>query len=245
MLDKLKTCLLLLFIGVTSVPLFVVALLIWTLTVWVDRRLVLLHLFSCLWASLYLWVVPNWRVRVEGRRRPAWQRCHVIVSNHQSQLDILIAFRLFIPFKWVSKAEVFNLPFIGWNMRLNRYIKLKRGDKASVVRMFADCRQALSRGSSIFIFPEGTRSSTGAMRSFKPGAFILAKKMRVPILPLVISGTHAALPKYRLDFHGRHQLRIRLLDPIAPETVGTLSVTQLTDHVHDLIAHELEKMVRA
>lgn len=245
MLNKIKTWLLLLFIGLTSVPLFVVALLIWVLTVWVDRRLVLLHLFSCLWASLYLWIVPNWTVRVEGRRRPAWRHCHMIVSNHQSQLDILVAFRLFIPFKWVSKAEVFNLPFIGWNMRLNRYIKLKRGDKASVVQMFAECRQALARGSSIFIFPEGTRSSTGAIQPFKPGAFILAKKMRVPILPVVISGTCAALPKHRLDFHGRHQLRIRLLDPIAPEAFGSLSVAQLTDHVHDLISDELKLMAGA
>ncbi len=245
MLDKIKTSLLLLFIGLTSVPLFVVALLIWVLTVWVDRRLVLLHLFSCVWASLYLWVVPNWTVHVEGRRREAWQRAHVIVSNHQSQLDILVAFRLLIPFKWVSKAEVFNLPFIGWNMRLNRYIKLKRGDKASVVQMFAECRQALSQGSSIFLFPEGTRSSTGAIGAFKPGAFILAKKMRVPILPVAISGTHAALPKHRLDFQGRHQLRIRLLDPIPPEAFHGLSLAELTDHVHAIIADELEKMARA
>jgi 1-acyl-sn-glycerol-3-phosphate acyltransferase len=137
---------------------------------------------------------------------------------------------------------VFKLPFIGWNMYLNRYIGLKRGDKASVARMFADCKRALSRGNSLFIFPEGTRSRTGLIQPFKPGAFILAKKMRVPILPVAISGTHAALPKYRLVFRGRHQLHVRLLAPIPAEDFRDLSVAELTDRVQRRIAGALNQM---
>jgi len=242
MLNKFYTVLLIFFIGVTSALFFIVALVIWSLTVWLDRRLIVLHMFSSLWASLYLWVVPNWSIRVQGRRKFDWQDKYVIVSNHQSQLDILLAFRLFIPFKWISKAEVFRLPFIGWNMCLNRYIKLQRGDKASIAQMFAECENALSHGNSIFIFPEGTRSRTGAIQPFKPGAFILARKKKVPILPVVISGTHTALPKHRLVFHGRHRMRIRLLDPVPPERFQEVSVKGLTEHVHGIIADELEKM---
>lgn len=228
--------------ALTSLIFYIIALTIWMLTLLVDRRLIVLHLFTSFWASLYLWVMPAWSVHVDGRRRDAWKRNYVIVSNHQSQLDILVAFRLFIPFKWVSKAEVFNLPFIGWNMRLNRYIKLKRGDKAGIARMFADCEKALSDGNSIFIFPEGTRSKTGQLKPFKPGAFILARQMRVPILPVVISGTHAALPKHSLTFHGQQQIRIRVLDPITPEQFPDGSVEALSDRVHALIAEELERM---
>jgi hypothetical protein len=77
------------------------------------------------------------------------------------QLDILVAFHLFIPFKWVSKAEVFKLPLIGWNMWLNRYIKLKRGDKAGIAQMFADSERALSQGNSIFIFPRAPGQKPG------------------------------------------------------------------------------------
>jgi len=241
MVNRLISILFLIFIGLTSVVFFAVALLIWFLTVAFDRRLVLLHLFSSFWASLYLWFMPAWSVHVEGRRKPAWQRHFVIVSNHQSQLDILVAFRLFIPFKWVSKAEVFKLPFIGWNMHLNRYIKLKRGDKAGIARMFADCEKALSQGNSIYMFPEGTRSKTGELKSFKPGAFILAKKMGVPILPVVINGTHAALPKYSLNFHGRQHMYIRVLDPIFPEQFADWSVQALSDNVHRTIQSALEK----
>ena len=242
MFNRIVAAFYLAFIGVTSILFFGIALVIWTLTVLVDRRLLMLHLFTSFWASLYVWVMPAWSLKIDGRRDTAWRRHYVIVSNHQSQLDILVAFRLFIPFKWVSKAEVFNVPLIGWNMWLNRYIRLKRGDKAGIARMFADCERALSQGNSIFIFPEGTRSKTGDMRPFKPGAFVLAKKMNVPVLPVVISGTHAALPKHSLNFHGRQMLRLRVLDPVPVETVARLTVDELTDHVHHLIADELRQM---
>ena len=242
MINRFVAVFFLIFIGLTSAVFFCVALAIWVLTVLVDRRLVLLHLFTSFWASLYVWIMPAWSVHVEGNRKKAWQRNYVIVSNHQSQLDILVAFGLFIPFKWVSKAEVFNLPFIGWNMHLNRYIKLKRGDKAGIARMFADCEKALSQGNSIFMFPEGTRSRTGELKPFKPGAFILAQKMGVPILPVVISGTHDALPKHSLNFHGRQHMTIRLLDPLPAEQTAGMTVEALSDRVRAIIADELKRL---
>jgi len=103
------------FIGTTSILFFIIALAIWTLTVLFDRRLIILHYFTSLWASLYLWVVPAWSVSIKGRDKIKKDTTYVVVSNHQSQLDILAAFRLFFHFKWVSKAEIFNLPLIGWD----------------------------------------------------------------------------------------------------------------------------------
>jgi len=245
MLNRIIATIFLVFFGLTSAVLFIVALVIWALTVLVDRRLIVLHLFTSFWASLYLWIMPAWSVHVDGRRLNAWKRNYVIVSNHQSQLDILVAFHLFIPFKWVSKTEVFNLPFIGWNMRLNRYIKLKRGDKVGTARMFADCEKSLVQGNSIFIFPEGTRSKTGELKPFRSGAFFLAKKMAVPILPVVISGTNAALPKHSLNFHGRQHMHIRMLEPIPVEQFANMSVEDLTEMVRTRVANGLEEMTPA
>ena len=136
MLNRLIALFFIAFVAATSALFFCVALVIWVLTVLFDKRLVLLHLFSSFWASVYLWAMPAWSVRVEGRSTIRMRDNYVIVSNHQSQLDILMAFNLFFPFKWVSKAEVFRIPFIGWNMYLNRYIKLKRGDKWGIAKMF-------------------------------------------------------------------------------------------------------------
>lgn len=242
MLNRIIAAFFLIYIAVTSAIFFVIALVIRILTGPFDRRLVVLHLFTSFWACLYLWTMPAWRLSLEGREKIRHRETYLIVSNHQSQLDILVAFRLFFPFKWVSKAEVFKLPFVGWNMVLNEYVKLRRGDKQSVERMMALCRRHLARGSSVFFFPEGTRSFDGVLKVFKPGAFVLAHEMGLPILPVAIDGTRLALPKYSLNFHGRHHIRLRVLDPIAYDAFRHLSVAATAEMVRGVIASHLSSV---
>ena len=227
------------FITVSSIVLYPIAVTIWVLTVAFDRRLVLLHRFTCFWASLYTWFNPAWPVTLEGREKIRPGTNYVMVANHLSLLDILVLFRLFRHFKWVSKIENFKVPLIGWNMSMNRYIKLRRGDRESVKEMMAACETTIGEGNSIMMFPEGTRSPTGEMRAFKPGAFELALKTRTPVLPIVIFGTADALPKRGFVLQGQHPIRIRVLDPIQPERFAEMSVEQLTAHVHELIANEI------
>jgi 1-acyl-sn-glycerol-3-phosphate acyltransferase len=235
MTNRIVAASFLVFIAFTSAVFYMMAVFIWFCTVWFDRRLVVLHFFSSFWASLYLWIMPAWSVSCKGRKKVNRGSTYIVVSNHQSQLDILVAFSLFFPFKWVSKAEVFKIPFIGWNMSLNRYIKLKRGDKKSVPQMMKACEKAISNGSSIYFFPEGTRSYTGRVKEFKPGAFILAHKMRVPILPIVINGSKNALPKHSLNFHGKHHIKIEVLDEFPYETFKQLSIEETAREVRKMI----------
>ena len=82
---------------------------------------------------------------MDGRAHLPWRGGAVLVSNHASLGDILVLFGLYRPFKWVSKASNFRLPFIGWNMRLNRYVGVVRGQRESVVKMLADCEAWLDR----------------------------------------------------------------------------------------------------
>ena len=135
MLNRFVSSVFLIFIALTSIPFFFIALLLRLFSYPFDRRLRFLHLFTCFWASIYTWMMPAWRIRIEGRENVRKDAAYMVVSNHQSQLDILVAFRLFFHFKWVSKIEMFRIPLIGWNMMLNRYVKLKRGDKESVEQM--------------------------------------------------------------------------------------------------------------
>src|SRR4051812_192866 len=222
-----------LFVATTSLLLFPVALTIWTLTVLVDRRLVLLHRFTCFWASLYSWLNPAWPVRIDGREKIRRGVAYVMVANHQSLLDILVLFRLFAHFKWVSKIEIFRIPCVGWNMRLNRYIGLRRGDRSSIVRMMEACARTLAEGSSVMIFPEGTRSANGELQRFKPGAFSLALGCRAPLLPIVVEGTAHALPKRGIVLRGRHAIRIRVLDEVPYATFAGLSVDELTEVIRN------------
>jgi 1-acyl-sn-glycerol-3-phosphate acyltransferase len=227
------------FLTLSSILLFPVAVLVWALTAPFDRRRVLLHRFTCFWASLYSWTNPVWRVHVEGRERIRPEATYVMVANHQSLLDILVLFRLFVHFKWVSKIENFRVPCIGWNMSLNRYIKLRRGDPQSIGEMMSECARTLDEGSSIMMFPEGTRSPDGRLRAFKHGAFSLAKSNGCPLLPIVIEGTANALPKRGFVLRGRHEIRIRVLDEVPHERFRDLSVQEITDEMWRLFADEL------
>jgi 1-acyl-sn-glycerol-3-phosphate acyltransferase len=141
----------------------------------------------------------------------------------------------------VSKVENFRVPFIGWNMSLNRYIPLRRGDRESIVRMLGECERTLCEGSSILMFPEGTRSPDGRMREFKPGAFQVAQRSRMPILPLVIQGTSQALPKRGFILRGRHRIRISILDEISVEEVMSRPVDALVKDVRARIAAALQE----
>src|SRR5438093_2183698 len=219
------------FITVSSLLLFPVAVIIWATTALVDRRRVVLHRFTCLWASLYTWVNPTWRVHVEGREKIRPGVLYVTVAKHQSFLVILVLFRFFVHFKWVSKIEMFRIPCIGGNMALNGYIKLRRGDAQSVAEMMRACERTLAGGNPIMMFPEGTRSADGRLKAFKAGAFVLAQRARVPLLPIVVEGTACALPKHGFVLRGRHAIRIRVLDEIAFASFAEKPIDQLAEEI--------------
>ncbi|MCB1645900.1 MAG: 1-acyl-sn-glycerol-3-phosphate acyltransferase [Pseudomonadales bacterium] len=242
MINRLIAILFISFVFLSSAVFFVIALLIWLFTVLFDKRLWLLHRFTCYWAALYLWMFPPWRITVEGRELIDPKQTYVIVSNHQSLVDILVAFLLFTHFKWVSKAEVFQVPLIGWNMYLNQYVRLERGRKRSIRKMYAACERHLKHGSSVFLFPEGTRSTTGKMREFKEGAFVLAKRHQIPVLPLVINGSKNAVPKNSLNFHGGSDVNLKVLPPVHPDEFAGLTTQELAENIRERIrAHVIEE----
>ena len=105
----------------------------------------------------------------------------------------------------------------------------------------AACETAVSQGNSVFFFPEGTRSRTGRLKGFKPGAFILARKMRVPIVAIAINGTHRALPKYSLKFRGRQPMQIEVIEEIPYADFADLTPEQTAEMVRRRIgAHVAE-----
>jgi 1-acyl-sn-glycerol-3-phosphate acyltransferase len=233
------------FLIASSVVLFPVALLVWLVTLPFDARKVWLHRFTCFWASLYTWLNPVWPVTIRGIDHFDDRVPSVLVANHLSLLDILVLFRLFRHFKWVSKIENFRVPLIGWNMSLNGYVKLERGKRTSVVQMFRDCERTLADGSSVMIFPEGTRSPTGRMRAFKPGAFEIALRTKSPIVPIALLGTSDALPKRGFVLQGRHPIEVNVLEPIPYEAFAGSTAEELTQLVRDRIAAVIEERTRA
>jgi len=204
------------FVVATMPVLFAGALTVFLATFAFDRRRVALHLYSCAWATFYLVMNPLWRLRVEGRGKLSWRGPAVLVANHLSLLDILVLYALFRPFKWVAKAELFRVPVVGWNMALNDYVPLRRGDRESIRAMMDRCRAHLARGTPVLLFPEGTRSRDGRMQPFKEGAFRLALEAGCPVVPIAIAGTFDSLPKTGVILKNGMRARVRVLDRISP-----------------------------
>ncbi len=226
----------------TCFTVFPVAVIICFVTYPFDRNLRVMHIVSCFWASTLSWLNPLWKVKITGRNKIKSSKPQVIISNHQSMTDILVLYRLFKHFKWVSKAEIFKFPFVGWNMSLNRYVAVERGKFAGHIKMMSQCEKHLKKGSSLMIFPEGTRSKTGEINMFKEGAFHLALNAKVPIVPIVIDGTLDSYPRKGLIFDRHSNIIVRILDPIPYESFEGMSVKETAKMVREIMVKELKEM---
>jgi len=161
---------------------------------------------------------PYWTLRVSGLENIDHKKTYIVVANHQSLADIAVIYFTRMQFKWVAKAALFKVPFIGWCMSLARHIKLARGNFGSIKKVYREAAGWLRSGVSVLFFPEGTRSGTDEMGDFQNGAFKLAIKEGVPILPISISGTRDTIPKGSWMFETKVVGVMKVLPPI--ETAG-------------------------
>ena len=171
------------------------------------------------------WVHELSRLENIDRRKP-----YVMVLNHTSGVDIIAAYKVPLNFRWVSKREVFRLPFFGPMLLVHGDIPIERGSAAAAMaKVIRDGKLWLSRGASVAIFPEGTRSKDGEIHRFKMGAFNLAKEADVDILPVVMTGTGATFKGWRMNWSNR--IAIRVLPPVSAERVAASDVKALAEEV--------------
>ena len=231
-----------LLIVTTSFAFFPIAVILRVVTGLFDRRLIALNVFTCFWASCYTWLSPIWSVTVNGRENIDRKKSYIIVCNHQSMLDIPVIFRIFRPFKWVAKSSLFKIPIIGWNMWLNRSVKIERSSTKSQRKMLNRCAEYIRMGSSVMIFPEGTRSRNGELRTFKEGAFLIALQEKADIIPMTLDGTYKTFPEKSIIPRTKLKISLNILPPVPYETFKDMNVRQLSEHVRAIIADELTRM---
>lgn len=230
------------FFILSSIVFFALAVVIRLVSWPFDPDLRLLHQFSCLWAAVYIWVNPFWSLTRKGLKNLDRKKAYVIVANHQSWADILVVFATFLHFKWVSKKAVFSVPILGWNMRMNGYVPIDRGNDVSREKCLSQCREWLARGSSVLFFPEGTRSlEAPKMLPFKIGSFRLAVESGRDVLPLVIKGSKDAIPKHSILLHRRSKMTVEALPPVSVESFqgNPSGVESLMNHVRIQMARKV------
>lgn len=215
-------------------PLFPVSAAVALATGRIDPLRDRLRVFVAGWVSAYAKLTPLYRFRVEGRERLPRDRPYVIVANHESGLDVLSMLVLRTRARFLAEAWIFKVPLAGPLMRRCRHIRVKPGDRESGRAALEEAGAALSEGSPVAIFPEGVLSPDH-MGDFRPGAFVLAKRAGVPIVPVLLEGTGQAWRPGTLVVRGTHRIRIAVLPPIEVDTVEAEDADALSERARGMI----------
>ena len=244
-MKKLLRALYLVYYCLVAAPLFVVAtILLSTITV-IGGALGGRRIFGSwpgvFWSRIGL-VLSLCPTRVVGREYiPKDHKPCVVMANHQGAFDIFMMYGLLpIPFRWVMKASLRKVPFMGKACQMAGFIFVDDQKKGSIQETMESARQVLSEGTSIFIFPEGSRTLTGRMDRFKKGGFVLAHELDVPIIPVSLDGSYQAL---RAGTRWVHPTRLTLTihPPIHIDKAGEYprNMLQALDEVRSAIASAL------
>ena len=205
-----------------------------------PRRVV--HEISRLITRIFWLTPPTWRRTIRGLENIDKKQSYIIVMNHTSMVDIAALYFLPLNFRWVSKREVFRIPYMGQMLSLHGDIAIDRGrGTESMKKVIEDGKLWISRGASIAIFPEGTRSKDGEIHRFKQGAFMLAKEAGVAILPVVMQGTGTTIKPNKM-YNWRNHLKVSVLEPISAEEVAATGASELAAKVQGLMTEELERV---
>ena len=206
------------------------AMLFWTIILYpFDRKRTVPHAQCYWWSDAVTMLNPFWHISVHGLEHIDRKKTYVIVANHQSLADIVILYKMKTQFKWVAKESLFSVPFVGWSMSLARHIRLMRGDFSSIKQVYREAAVWLRQGMSVLFFPEGTRSDTGEMKDFQNGAFKLAIREGVPVLPVALKGTRNAIPKGSWLFSSQTPASITVLPAIDTAQFKTGEFARLRD----------------
>lgn len=226
------------------VPVFVVLTILTALTVILGCLLGGEKIFSyypgMIWSRLtcYLALCP---VRVRGREYIDRRQSYVFVANHQGAFDIFLIYGfLGVPIKWVMKAGIAKIPFVGAACRAAGFIFVDNSTPAAAARSVLEAERSLSTGASVVVFPEGSRTYTGKMIRFKKGACQMAVDQHLPLLPITLNGPFEILPIGSLNLH-RHRMEMIIHPPIPTDHIDTShkGLQQMADHTQEIIAADL------
>ena len=189
---------------------------------------------SKLWAWTLL-IATRVRTRIVGKEKIKKGQTYIIISNHQSQFDILaLVTRLGIQFRWIIKKELLKIPLFGYALLASRNIFIDRSNTKESIESINRGMKRLPKGTSIMVFAEGTRSPDGKIHPFKKGGFVLAIDYGLPILPITINGSRKVLPKGSVVFTPG-EIEVIVGDPIDTRGYTRESLPELMERTRQVI----------
>jgi len=198
-----------------------------------------LHKIARFWGKSIL-VVSRVKVSVKGLSNIDPASPYIYMANHQSNFDIPVLLgHLTVQFRWLAKMELFKIPIFGRAMRKAGYISIDRYHRESAFESLKVAANKIKGGASVLIFPEGTRSRDGNIRPFKKGGFVMAIDSGVPIVPVVITGTRAIMPKGKFRVYPGHVSMV-IHQPIGTSTYTRETKEALMESVRRVICEKFE-----
>lgn len=199
---------------------------------------------ACLWSRL-MCRLPLLPVEVVGRENLDPKCSYVFVANHQGPYDIFLIYGyLGHSFRWMMKKELRRIPLLGRACEKAGHIMVDKAGPKAIAKTQQQARETLRHGTSIVVFPEGTRTFTGHMAHFRRGPFLLGHQLQLPVVPVTIDGSFEVLPRQKgFWFVSRHKLRLVIHEPIPyredltgimAEAYQTIE-SSLPEHLHGLV----------
>ena len=177
------------------------------------RNAEFVHKVQQFWSRSFFWLMflP---VSVDGAEHIQPGQSYVFVANHQSMFDVWLVYGwLPVIFKWLMKADLRRVPFVGTGCKAAGHIFVDRRNAKAAMESLKDVERQLVNGVSTVIFPEGTRSKDGEVGRFKRGAFQIAWDLGLPVIPLSLDGCFEVLPKGK-PFVRRHPVHMHIGEAI-------------------------------
>lgn len=177
------------------------------------RNAEFVHRVQQFWSRSFFWLMflP---VSVDGTEHIRPGQSYVFVSNHQSMFDVWLVYGwLPVIFKWLMKAELRKVPFVGTGCKAAGHIFVERRNAKAAMESLKEVEKQLTGGVCTVIFPEGTRSLNGELGRFKRGAFQIAIDLGLTVIPLSLSGCFDVMPKGALAVR-RHSVHMHIGEPI-------------------------------
>ena len=185
------------------------------------------------WFTIRLLLLP---IKVRGHENIDKKTSYVFGANHQGAFDIFIILGfLGRNFKWMLKASLRHAPLIGRACYDAGYIFVDKSGPKAIKQTIDRARSILQKGTSLVVFPEGSRSWDGRMIAFKKGAFQLADQLQMPVVPLTITGSFNVYPRTHKGFVNFHPLTLTIHKPIPPKGEGPENMKATMDEAYDVI----------
>ncbi len=194
------------------------------------------------WSRDNLWL-SRARVEIEGLEHVDPSGPQLLVANHSGLHDILaLAANLPIQFRWVAKKSLFRIPFMGWHMRRSGYIPIDRENPREAARSIIAAAHIIRGGVNAIAFPEGTRSRDGELGKFHSGAFALALRTGVPLVPVSLEGSYRVIVPKTLQVNPGAIIRIMIDRPIDVNGYGQTEKHRLMEDVFQVMNRNLQDL---